>query len=119
MNKGGRGVRVGAWSRGPTWWGCDGGGVRYDCRIKPTRPPAAGSHLQAEPAGTAPRYAVERARFRWVWRAARRAGCRCGVRGFRQGKLAVTGGREPASRITTHESRLTPFREPAVSRAAA
>ena len=26
MNKGGRGVRVGAWSRGPTWWGCDGGG---------------------------------------------------------------------------------------------
>jgi hypothetical protein len=64
MNKGGRGVRVGAWSRGPTWWGCDVGGARYDCGIKPTRPPAPGSHLQAEPAGTAPPYAVEPPRFR-------------------------------------------------------
>jgi integron integrase len=42
-----RGVRVGAWSRGPTWWGCDGGGARYDCGTNPTRPPAPGSHLQA------------------------------------------------------------------------
>jgi hypothetical protein len=59
LNKGGRRVRVGAWNRGPTWWGCDGGGARYGCGIRPTRPPAPGSHLQAEPAGTAPPYAVE------------------------------------------------------------
>jgi hypothetical protein len=80
-------VRVGAWSRGPTWWGCDGGGARYDCGIKPTRPPAPGSHLQAEPAGTAPPYAVEPARFRCGGSTAGRAGCHSDI--WRGGQPAI------------------------------
>ncbi len=57
MNKGGRGVRVGAWSRGPTCWGCDGEGVRYDSGMIPTR--SASSGVAPVPAGTAPSFAVE------------------------------------------------------------
>jgi len=33
LNRGGRGVHVGAWSRGPTWWGWDGIDVRDDCGL--------------------------------------------------------------------------------------
>ena len=87
MNKGGRGERVGAWSRGPTWWGCDGGGARYDCGTKSTRPPAPGSHLQAEPAGTALPYAVEPARFRRGGSTAGRVGCHSDI--WRGGQPAI------------------------------